>query len=200
MAAFCAVHSRDGKSFERYISHLTHFYSPTSKSIRRYPLLGLHLLNLLVTDRRAEFYTALARLGASARDPHIQFVVQLQQCILEGTFLKLRSARAAVPAPEYAWFVEALMDTVRLELASGIELAYPSLDLSSLAALLLLEPAQMPHLLQFAEKKGWIVEKSQLVTFPAYQLAHQGSGKAIFAPQNIMAQAVKYAISLDVVV
>lgn len=120
MGAYWSVHARDGASFERYLSQLTNLYDlPVSLALPASPhmfvLVGLRLLNLLVTNRRADFYTSLARLDADAVrcEPHLQFVVQLEQCLMEGTYHRLLVARSQVPAPEYVWFVDSLLETIR---------------------------------------------------------------------------------------
>jgi 26S proteasome regulatory subunit N12 len=124
MGAFWSIHSKNQTSFERYCSLLFPIYfdsknSPSNvpNNAPMYTVLGLHLLNLLVSNRVADFYVALERInaapGVDASNVFIQFPIQLQQCLVEGTFHRVVMARQQVPSPEYAWFIDGLMDTIR---------------------------------------------------------------------------------------
>lgn len=124
MGAMWSIHSKDKASFERYTSLLFPIYF-SGKAVSEglpanapmYAILGLHLLHLLVSNRVADFYVALERIAAApavdASNVFIQFPVQLQQCLVEGTFHRVVLARQQVPSPEYAWFIDGLMDTIR---------------------------------------------------------------------------------------
>lgn len=124
MGAFWSIHSKNQTSFERYCSLLFPIYFESKNSSPNiannapmYTVLGLHLLNLLVSNRVADFYVALERIntaaGVDANNVFIQFPVQLQQCLVEGTFHRVVLARQQVPSPEYAWFIDGLMETIR---------------------------------------------------------------------------------------
>lgn len=124
MGAFWSIHSKNQTSFERYCSLLFPIYFDSKNSTSSVPnnapmytVLGLHLLNLLVSNRVADFYVALERInaapGVDASNVFIQFPIQLQQCLVEGTFHRVVMARQQVPSPEYAWFIDGLMDTIR---------------------------------------------------------------------------------------
>lgn len=124
MGAFWSVYTKNQTSFERYCSLLFPLYfesaaEPALKdpSSPMYTLLGLNLLNLLVQNRVADFYVALERINSCAfidsNNAFIQFPVQLQQCLVEGTFHRVVIARQQVPSPDYVWFIDSLMDTIR---------------------------------------------------------------------------------------
>lgn len=162
MAVFWAVHAKDGAAFERYMAQLIPIYlKGCHRQDRMYTLVGLYLLHLIVSKRTSDFYSLLERITAASKPPSamfdaghrcIQFAVQLQQCLVEGTFHRILLARQQVPAPEYAWFLDSLMGTLRNELAECLEKAYDSLDISSTAARLLIGPEQIPQLISFAQQ------------------------------------------------
>lgn len=125
MGALWSIHSKNQSSFQRYVSLLCPIYFEASDSKApenspMYSILGLHLLSLLVSNRIAEFYVALERISTAdkldANNVFVQFPVQLQQCLVEGTFHRVVLARQQVPSPEYAWFIDCLMDTIRYSL------------------------------------------------------------------------------------
>lgn len=160
MGAYWSIHSHDGAAFDRYLAQLAPFYNEplpgVAPSPRMYPLLGLRLLNLLVSGRRPLFYMAVARLSPAARaDPHLAFVLNLERCLLEGTYHRLLAAQQAPPTPEYAWWVASLLEAVRWEIAEGLEATYLSIDIETALAKLLLPSSQVEQLLEFGKQRGW---------------------------------------------
>jgi hypothetical protein len=108
-------------------------------------VLGLNLLRLLVQNRTAEFHTQLELLPPDAHaSAHVKHAVALEQHIMEGAYNKVLAARGAVPDASYAWFMDALAETVRDEIGACAEAAYASLSLAAAQALLRLDtPAQL---------------------------------------------------------
>lgn len=194
MGAYWSVYARDGAAFERYLAQLAPYYAD-SESPRMGTLLGLRLLNLLVVNKRAEFHTSLARLGPARQSPQVQFVVQLEQCLMEGTFHRLLLAREQVPAPEYVWFVDSLLETVRMELATGLERSFGELQVSNAASLLLLGDSQLPQLVEFAGKRGWIVQGDRIL-FPPRPTPIDNET----VPTIMMNRALQYAAALEQIV
>lgn len=121
IGAFTAVASKDQAAFDRFMSLLFPvFFEPSRKAVlesEAHVLLGLYLLSLLVRNQLAEFHVTLERINAApgidGSNSYIQFPVQLQQCLVEGTYHRVVLARQQVPSPDYAWFIDALMDTIR---------------------------------------------------------------------------------------
>ena len=202
MGAYWSVHSRDGSSFERYLSQLSPFYSLDSlvPSPRMPILLGLHLLYLLVTGRQAAFYMSIAKLAVHLHnDPHVLFILQLQQCLLEGTYHRLLVAKSQVPVPEYAWFIEALIETVRLDIAESMELTYTSISVPVAINMLLLNKEQFPQLEEFGAKRGWKQQGDRIV-FPTRgttsKLTHGGPTSS----RLMIQRALSYATELEQIV
>lgn len=162
IGAFTSVAVKDQAAFERYIALLFPLYFDQTKALESaknanaYVLLGLYLLSLLVRNQIAEFHVLLERInsapGIDINNVYIQFPIQLQQCLVEGTYHRVVLARQQVPSPDYAWFIDALVDTIRNDLASCIEKSFHSIDMTSAARLLLLTPEQVPQLTKFAEQ------------------------------------------------
>jgi hypothetical protein len=79
-----------------------------------YCLLGLDLLRLLSQNRISEFHTALERIEPSQlSNVYIKHPIQLEQWLMEGSYNKVWNSRVDVPAPEYGFFIDILMSTIR---------------------------------------------------------------------------------------
>lgn len=137
-----SIRVKDIPSFERYISQLKTYYSDYGAALppsqRLYPLLGLNLLRLLSQNKISEFHTELEHIDADQllNNIYIKHPIQIEQCLMEGSYNKVWNSRANVPAPEYGFFVDILMGTIRNEIASCSEKAYAFLPLADAATLL----------------------------------------------------------------
>jgi 26S proteasome regulatory subunit N12 len=79
-----------------------------------YMLLGLNLLRLLAQNKIAEFHTELELIDPEAlTNLYIKHPIQVEQCLMEGSFNKVGNSRANVPAEEYGFFIDILMETIR---------------------------------------------------------------------------------------
>ena len=91
-------------------------YFRLAPSPRMYSLLGLNLLRLLSQNKIAEFHTELELIDhASLSNIYIKHPIQLEQCLMEGSFNKIWNSRVNVPAEEYVFFIDILMETIRYE-------------------------------------------------------------------------------------
>lgn len=79
-----------------------------------YSLLGLNLIRLLAQNRISEFHTELELIDPDQlNNPFIIHPIQVEQSLMEGSYNKVWHNRVNVPAPEYAFFVDILMGTIR---------------------------------------------------------------------------------------
>lgn len=191
MGAYWSIHARDEPAFERYLALLTPM-SHLPPSSRTPTLLGLRLLHLLLTNP-PHYHTTLARISTAHQA--VQFVVNLEQCLGEGTYQRLVVARDQVPVEEYKWFVDELVEKVRGELAVGLEKSFKELAITSAAALLLLNESQVPQLVEFAKKRGWSVQGDKIVFPPKkVSIAEETSSKWMIS------NALNYATALEQIV
>jgi len=117
----------DVASFERFIAQLTPFYShpSLSKSPLRPRLTGLYLLLLLSRNEIGSFHTLIETLSADVdsqlmQDQLVKFPIELEKCLMEGSFTKIWNASNEPPSPEYKVFLQDLMATVRLVFTFGL--------------------------------------------------------------------------------
>jgi len=101
-------------------------------SSKRSEMIGLELLLLLVEQDLAEFHSLLELVPMAERsNKSIQFVIELEQFLSEGSYNKVLAARKRTPSKLYSWLLESLEETVREEIGSCIEVSYPRISLVS---------------------------------------------------------------------
>ncbi|KAJ2780586.1 regulatory particle non-ATPase [Coemansia interrupta] len=186
--------------FERYLAQLESFYFDNKLGLAEskvmYPLIGLNLLRMLSENLIADFHTTLERidLGQLQSNQFIVHPVKLEQALMEGSYKKVWQARAEVPTPEYLFFMDILMATIRNEVASCVEKSYASLPFSDAKSVLFFN--SLDELLKFANEHHWTVSPSEKrITFPsAVDNTRQFQG------ENIMKQSLLYAQELERIV
>ncbi|KAL1918242.1 uncharacterized protein VTP21DRAFT_3508 [Calcarisporiella thermophila] len=200
IGAFWSVRIRDIASFERYYSQLKTYYSDYSSylppSENMYPLTGLNLLRLLSQNRISEFHMSLEQLDPELLhgNAYIRHPVQLEQCLMEGSYNKVWHARSEVPAEEYAFFVDILMETIRNEIASCSEKAYASLPLHDMATMLFFN--NMEGVLTFAKQRGWNVNPAEQKIY----FSTSNDEKVELHSEDIINRSLLYARELERIV
>ncbi|KAI8901493.1 COP9 signalosome [Globomyces pollinis-pini] len=199
MGALLAVRTHDVNAFERYIAQLFTFYRDYKNAIpespRMYMLLGLNLLRLLSQTRLSEFHTLLETIGSTnLKNLYIQHPVQIEQALMEGSYNKVWNSKINVPAPEYSFFMDTLMGTIRNEIASCSERAYEYLPLADASTLLYLE--NQDQMLSFCQQRGWNVDlKTSRINFVS------GDATGHFIPtHDVIHNVLSYAQELERIV
>jgi 26S proteasome regulatory subunit N12 len=184
-AVLLSVKTKDIPSFERYIAQVKTYYYDYGKNLppsqRQYPILGLNLLRLLAQNRIAEFHAELELIPLEMhQNVYIRHPIMLEQYIMEGSYHKVRNARADVPVDTYTFFTDILMETIRDEIAECSEKAFTHLPLPETQRLL-----QIPDTMslnEYINKRGWavygdgVVFQKPAVTkaeIPSMQLIHE---------------------------
>ena len=134
IGALCSIEKRDIPSFQRYVAQLKCYYfdygSLLDESAYKYQILGLNLLSLLAQNRVAEFHTEMELLSVEEhRNIYIKHPISLEQFIMEGSFYKVFLSKGNVPAENYNFFINILIDTIRDEIASCAEKAYTQVSI-----------------------------------------------------------------------
>ncbi|KAI9850634.1 MAG: regulatory particle non-ATPase [Thelocarpon superellum] len=222
LGALVSIRRQDYDSFTRYFEQLQPFYDlPPSElspqNSKQSKIVGLHLLLLLSQGDYAGFHTVLESLEVAAAaagdgrkgpkggkavedDPYIQYPVKLEQDLMEGAYDKVWGATKSerVPSEEYGVFSEVLIGTIRSEIATCSEKAYPSLPISNAKNLLFLDSEG--SVIEFAESRGWLIRDGRIY-FPLQQEQGVGAEKEILVTSGqVIENTIGYARELETIV
>ncbi|MCJ1270088.1 regulatory particle non-ATPase [Lobaria immixta] len=179
---------------------------------QRSKITGLYLLLLLTKGDYAGFHTVLEGLEVEGsvgaeEDVYVQYPIKLERWLMEGSYDRVWGAtkREGVPSEEFGVFSEVLIGTIRSEIASCSEKAYPSLPIANAKNLLFLDSEG--SVVEFArERRGWLVRDGRIY-FPSQQGLEVGeegglrSEKEILvASGQVIENTIGYARELETIV
>jgi len=196
-AVLFSVKIKDIPAFERFFAQVKPYYYDYAKSLppsqKQFCILGLNLLRLLAQNCNAEFHAELELLPLeNHQNVHIRHPIMIEQYIMEGSYPKVRSARADVPHELYLSFMDILMDTIRDEVADCSERAFHSLPLSEIQKLLQFQDPR--ELKEFVNKRSWDLNGS-VVTFHKTETA-----KTEIPSMQLIRETLTYAKELERIV
>ncbi|XP_072286915.1 26S proteasome non-ATPase regulatory subunit 8 [Pyxicephalus adspersus] len=171
-----SILKKDIPSFERYMAQLKCYYfdyiDELPESAYNHQLLGLNLLFLLSQNRVAEFHTELERLPAKdiQANVYIKHPVSLEQYLMEGSYNKVFLAKGNIPAESYTFFIDILLDTIRL-----VKFFFFSLCL----------------------QRGWVLGPNNYYSFSSQQ---QNPEEATIPSTELAKQVIEYARQLEMIV
>jgi 26S proteasome regulatory subunit N12 len=154
-----SIEMKDVESFERYMAELKCYYLDYSEELTesafKYQLLGLNLLRLLAQNKLADFHMELELLPAKIiqHNIYIKHPVSIEQYLMEGSYNKVFLARGNVPAANYKFFMDILLQTVRDEIASCLEKAYEKIGFAEAGRMLFFDTEQMT--VNYAKERKW---------------------------------------------
>ncbi|KAK0317980.1 regulatory particle non-ATPase [Friedmanniomyces endolithicus] len=211
--ALLSIRLKDTEAFTRYYQQLQPFYSlpherwhRAGKPRNQSKVTGLYLLLLLSVGDYAGFHTVLEGLEMSSGKEHIekdeliQYPVRLEQALMEGSYDKVwgETKGERVPSEEFAVFSEVLIKTIRSEIASCSERAYPSLQISNAKNLLFLDSEGA--VIQFAQARGWVAKDGRIY-FPQQEAEMLAAGKDVMSSSNtVIENTLGYARKLETIV
>ncbi|KAK0968113.1 regulatory particle non-ATPase [Friedmanniomyces endolithicus] len=188
--ALLSIRLKDTEAFTRYYQQLQPFYSLPHERVGDY----------------AGFHTVLEGLEMSSgkeyieKDELIQYPVRLEQALMEGSYDKVwgETKGERVPSEEFAVFSEVLINTIRSEIASCSERAYPSLQISNAKNLLFLDSEGA--VIQFAQARGWVAKDGRIY-FPQQEAEMLAAGKDVMSSSNtVIENTLGYARKLETIV
>lgn len=198
IGALISILKKDIPSFGRYLSQLKPYYLDYGSNMPVSPykqqLLGLNLLCLLSQNKVAEFHTELERMSTHdiLESVYIQHPRCIEQYLMEGNYNKLFLAQCNVPAKNYTFFMDILLDTIRDEIADCMEKSYHSIPIDEVKQMLYQEDPVKFEL--FFAKRGWQLGPDHSVLFTA---AKQEEESAFFASNDLTKQMLGYARELE---
>lgn len=140
-AALLSINVEDKDAFQRYISCLRPYYT-TMKSEEgsdiTHTVVGLSLLYLIVENRLADFHCELELLTEKEKShPAVTFSTQLEKHLVVGSYDQVLVSAAHPPVPYFAFFLNSLLETVRINIGDCISAAYDSLSLPAATEMLM---------------------------------------------------------------
>ena len=195
---------KDIPSFERYIAQLKTYYfdykDDLQASAYMYQILGLNLLRLLSQNRVADFHTELELLPPEIISSNVYIVhpVSLEQWLMEGRYNKVFQSKGNVPAESYTFFLDILINTIRVEIASCIEAAYDQITLPEAARVLFFNSIQEIDAFVKSQGKTWKVQGNHLI----FDQNEKNKEKALdkIPSLQLMSQTISYARELEMIV
>lgn len=116
---------------------------------------------------------------------------------MEGSYNKVFLAKSQVPSPYYTFFIDVLLDTIRIEVASCLETAFDSIAVVDAVRLLFL--SDLEELKKFLSNRHWILNADgRIISFPSSKDMNQLTAKV--ASQQIASQIIEYAVELEKIV
>ncbi|KAH8724476.1 DNA replication and checkpoint protein-domain-containing protein [Phaeosphaeriaceae sp. PMI808] len=211
LGAIISIRLKDTVSFTRYFQQLQPFYSLPSSKLpedggNSSKITGLYLLLLLSEGDYAGFHTLLETLEVAAAqdgkkledDQFIQYPIRLEQALMEGSYDRVwgETKKERVPSEEFGLFTEILIGTIRKEIASCSERAYPSIPVSDAKSLLFLDSEG--SVVTFAKECGWVVKDSRIY-FPQQEDDYLGKDIMVTSDQ-VIENTLGYARELETIV
>lgn len=159
-------------------------------------ILGLNLMRLMAQNRIGEFHTELELVPSDAReDTYIKYALKLENCLMEGSYSKIREEGISAPHPSFNFFVDNLMITVREEIADCSQKAYTSLAADS--AMRMMSIASEEELQEFCEGRKWRLEGG----FIYFSAKDAGKGDVEQIPSSEMIKrSLVYARELEQII
>lgn len=141
LACFLSIKRQDLAGFERHMAQLKTYYNDHKTAEtppQKFAILGLYLLHLLASDRIGDFHTELELIPVDDyNNMHINAPIQLERYLMEGNYLKVLEAKTGMH--EYSkFFMDRLLETVRLKVGASLEQTYESLPLQQASKMLIL--------------------------------------------------------------
>lgn len=130
---------------------------------------------------------------------YIRHPVSLEQYLMEGSYNKIFLSKGNVPSKYYTYFIDILLDTIRVDIGACIEKAYDRISETEAARLLFFEPGK-PSLAEYASRRQWVLNAKREYTFSQKNANNEhGQNKKVPA-HNIAIQVLDYARELEMIV
>lgn len=142
LAVLHSINIGDRDEFQKYVGILRSFYSDfgpnVSESERKYMIIGLYLLYLIVENRLSEYHCELELLTDEQKSSAgIKFCTELERRLMVGAYDDVMNAASNPPVDLYGFFLGSLLETVRINIADCAEMSYNTLNPSALKEILM---------------------------------------------------------------
>ncbi|EPS45848.1 hypothetical protein H072_160 [Dactylellina haptotyla CBS 200.50] len=221
IGALTSIYLSDTEAFNRYYNYLQPFYKVPANLIKpsqqEAKILGLYLLFLLSQGDAGGFHTALEVLNQEGKGDsengwqwgeYVRYPVTLERWLMEGSYDKVWEAtrKSKTPTEEFDVFTKILVSTLRQEIATSAQRAYPSLPISNAKNLLFLDTEK--EVLQFSRERDWEVKDGRIYFPPEDEYdaadvpdtASVAAAKSAIHSGTIIENTIGYANELEQIV
>lgn len=116
---------------------------------------------------------------------------------MEGSYNKVFLAKNQVPSPYYTFFIDILLNTIRIEIASCLQIAFDSIKVNEAQRLLFVQ--NLDDLKIFLKTRQWaLAPDGRTIMFPTNKDINHLNAKV--ASQQIASQIIEYAVELEKIV
>lgn len=143
----------------------------------------------------------LLPLSEIKNNVYIRHPVSLEQYLMEGSYNKIFLSKGNVPSKYYTYFIDLLLDTIRVDIGGCIEKAYERISETEAARLLFFEPGK-PGLAEYAARRKWTLNGKREYNFnDAAKSNSNQPGQHKKVPADAIAlQVLDYARELEMIV
>lgn len=207
LGALVSIADQDLESFSRNVAQLKSYYSFLSSAEsnnnimtpKKYLVIGLNLMHLLVENNLSEFHAELELLSSKeASNPYISFPINLERQLMVGSYDEVLKSATHVPDASYTFFMDNLVQTVRDSIADCVEVSYKTMKIDD--AVTLMKFDNRDELMEYIQecRDDWIVdEMSEELCF---QLPSEGAKASDIPSHKLIAQTLSYATELERIV
>ena len=190
----------DLDAFSRLMALLMPVYVSEKESTtpKKTLVLGLHLMHLLVEHRLSEFHSVLENISEheASSSPFLSYPIGLERQLMVGMYDEIMST--AIPDASYQFFVDNyLQQTVRDNIADGMEVSYTSLDLQDAAAMMKFNSVDELKDYVATFREDWIIEDDARLAFAPVDTKVTS---ADIAAQDWIQQSLQYATEMERIV
>jgi len=187
----------DLDAFARSMAQLKPYYAAGAKTSRKFHILGLNLMHLLVDNRLSEFHSELELLTEEeASSAYVSFPINLERQLMVGIYDKVLNAESSLPDPSYQFFMDNLLQTVRDSIADCVEVSYKTMKCKD--AMVMMNFESQEALMDYVQecRDDWIVEGDDL----CFQPPPMGSKASDIPSMKLIGQSLSYATEMERIV
>jgi 26S proteasome regulatory subunit N12 len=209
LGVLLSVAAEDMDAFARNIQQLQPLYNTTTTTTaRKYHVLGLNLMSLLVDNRLSEFHSELELLAmdtTALSNAYIQFPVSLEQKMMVGVYDEVLAM--SIPDPSYRFFMEQMVRTVRDSIADCMEVSYHTLSISEAVQIMRCTTEQELHDYITSARDDWIVAGTTITFQPDAVVDSSGTSSGTNVPSQHdipsmtwIEQSLAYATEMELII
>ncbi len=198
LSVLLSILSKDKQAFLRSISKVRAFYASGFglASANASIMLGLNLLYLLVENKLADFHLELELLAeVQLAHPNVLFCSKLEQHLTVGSYDQVLSAAAHPPVPYYSFFLNSLLETVRVNIAECAASSYSTLSVHGATQILMFDNDQNTLDFIASQYPEWVINGQEI----NLRATKQAKSEEI-ASHRLITQTLGYAVELERIV